>query len=154
MVEFLFSGKGRVRRRDYALAGLFLIVSPVIFAVLGVICIHAMLGVSATIAPDLNQVFREVTLNLQQRAHLTVSFQWQGWVDALLLFLPMLAIGSLAATWSFFALTAKRMHDAGWTGWLSAIVMLPGIGAWMVYLVMILIPGQRGENRYGPNPRR
>lgn len=153
MVEFLFSGKGRIRRRDYALAGLFLIVSPVLFAILGLACIHVMSPTVGLLAPGVQQVLHQLVMAELDRFHITADRTVVAWGEAGLMLLPLLAVGTIAATWSFFALTAKRLHDAGWTGWLAALVLLPGIGAWMIYLVMILVPGQRGANRYGADPK-
>ncbi|WP_374570975.1 DUF805 domain-containing protein [Phenylobacterium sp.] len=153
MVEFLFSGQGRVRRRDYALGGLFLIVSPAVFAVLGLIAIHLISAPVSRLAPGVQEGLHQIVLEGLHRANVEADRTVVGWGESLLMFLPLLAIGALAAAWSFFALTAKRLHDAGWSGWLSALVLLPGIGAWMIYLVMIFVPGQIGPNRYGADPR-
>lgn len=153
MVEFLFSAKGRLRRRDYALGGLFLIVSPVVFAALGMVCVHFMMGRAAEFAPGVQDVAHQLAISTLERFDISTERAIVTWAEALAMFMPLLMVGAFAATWSFFALTAKRFHDVGWSGWLSALVLLPGIGAWMIYLVMIFIPGQAGPNRYGPDPK-
>lgn len=153
MIAFLFSAKGRLRRRDYVLGGLFLIVAPVVFAILGMLCVHFMMDRMAELAPGLHSAAHGLALATLERFDIDAGRAMVVWAEALAMLLPLLAVGAFAATWSFFALTAKRLHDVGWSGWLSALVLLPGIGAWMVCLVMILVPGQKGANRYGPEPR-
>ena len=153
MVEFLFSGKGRVGRRDYALGGLFLIIAPVVFAVLGMACVHVMVARASVLAPDVQQAVHQLSISTLEWLDISTERAVVTWAEALALFLPLLMVGALAATWSFFALTAKRMHDVGWSGWLAALVLLPGLGAWMIYLFMIFVPGQAAANRYGPPPR-
>lgn len=153
MVEFLFSGKGRVGRRDYALGGLFLIVAPVVFAVLGMVCVHVTLARASVLAPDVQQAVHQLSISTLEWLDISTERAVVTWAEALALFLPLLMVGALAATWSFFALTAKRMHDVGWSGWLAALVLLPGLGAWMIYLFMIFVPGQSAANRYGPARR-
>ena len=107
---------------------------------------------------------------------------------------------SLALIWPNLAITVKRLHDMGKTGWLAAIpwgaaivfmtiglvmvmgaaiaggmgpdyyednpaalfaMMSPGIGAFVLagliplaFLLWIgLVEGDKGDNRFGPNPK-
>jgi uncharacterized membrane protein YhaH (DUF805 family) len=48
-------------------------------------------------------------------------------------------------------LMALRLHDMGFSGWLGLLLLIPVIGAVMA-LVLMLIPGQRSDNDYGPKP--
>jgi uncharacterized membrane protein YhaH (DUF805 family) len=48
-------------------------------------------------------------------------------------------------------LTALRLHDMGFTGWLGLLLLIPVVGLLMT-LVLIFVPGQRGDNSYGPRP--
>lgn len=67
----------------------------------------------------------------------------------------LLAIGAvvgLALTLLELTVLARRCHDAGWTGWLSLIALLPYIGFAFIIL-MLFVPGSKGDNRYGPDPR-
>lgn len=43
----------------------------------------------------------------------------------------------------------QRLHDIGWSGWLWLINFVPLIG-FVFTLLMFLIPGTSGANRYGP----
>ena len=57
------------------------------------------------------------------------------------------------ATWSIFALTAKRLHDIGLSGWLSLLLFVPG--AWVLAVIVLsILPGQAEDNVYGPVPVR
>jgi uncharacterized membrane protein YhaH (DUF805 family) len=47
---------------------------------------------------------------------------------------------------SHVALSAKRLHDTGVSGWFSVFFLLGDI---IVYLILCLVPGQRGPNQYG-----
>ena len=50
------------------------------------------------------------------------------------------------------AVSVRRLHDVGKTGWFLLIVLVPIVGAiWL--LVLDCTDGQPGENRYGPNPK-
>lgn len=71
-------------------------------------------------------------------------------------------IGTLALLWfavSFtpgLALTVRRLHDLGVSGWWLMIAFAPIIGqilAWLLMFVIIFIPAPRGENQYGLDPR-
>jgi uncharacterized membrane protein YhaH (DUF805 family) len=59
---------------------------------------------------------------------------------------------TLIALWSSLALTVKRWHDVGVTGWFS-ILSLPPYANGVVFLLLCLLPGTTGPNRYGPDPR-
>jgi len=45
----------------------------------------------------------------------------------------------------------QRLHDMGWSGWLWLINFVPFIGS-VFALLMLIIPGTQGVNRYGPPP--
>lgn len=61
-------------------------------------------------------------------------------------------IVGLGCFWAKLALTAKRWHDAGVTGWLTVLSFLPGID-FLIFVLLCLIPPTRGPNPYGPDPR-
>lgn len=50
------------------------------------------------------------------------------------------------------AVAARRAHDFGQSGWLAALTVIPYLG-WLIAIIFIFIPGQPGENQYGPNPK-
>jgi uncharacterized membrane protein YhaH (DUF805 family) len=49
-------------------------------------------------------------------------------------------------------LTAKRLHDCNFSGWLSLILLIGQIG-FLTVLFMCLYPGTKGENKFGADPR-
>ncbi len=57
----------------------------------------------------------------------------------------------LLALWPFLVMQIKRWHDINLTGWLSLLIFIPYLG-FVVILVVGLIPGKSGENKYGQDP--
>lgn len=52
------------------------------------------------------------------------------------------------------AATARRVHDVGVSSsWLVFLFLLWGVG-WIAALVILLLPGSKGWNNYGPAPKR
>ena len=50
------------------------------------------------------------------------------------------------------AVTVRRLHDTGKSGWMVLISLIPIIGSiWL--LVLMLIDGDPGSNEYGPSPK-
>jgi len=50
------------------------------------------------------------------------------------------------------AVTVRRLHDVGKSGWWYFIVLIPIIGAiWL--LVLLCTDGTPGANSYGPSPK-
>ena len=49
------------------------------------------------------------------------------------------------------AVTVRRLHDTGKSGWWLLIGLVPLIG--IVILVFMVQDGQAGDNQYGPNPK-
>ncbi|WJN60096.1 DUF805 domain-containing protein [Pseudomonas sp. SO81] len=45
----------------------------------------------------------------------------------------------------------QRLHDIGWSGWLWLLNFVPVVGS-VFALLMLVIPGTQGANRYGPPP--
>jgi uncharacterized membrane protein YhaH (DUF805 family) len=50
------------------------------------------------------------------------------------------------------AVTVRRLHDTGRTGWWVLIVFIPLIGM-IVLLVFMFLDSQAGENEHGPAPK-
>lgn len=49
------------------------------------------------------------------------------------------------------AVTVRRLHDRGRSGWWYLLFFIPIIGQ-LVILYWLVSDGQPGSNRYGPNP--
>jgi len=63
-----------------------------------------------------------------------------GIIYALAVFLPAIAV------------TVRRFHDIGRSGWWLLIIFIPLIGA-IVLLVFAVLDSKPDENQYGPNPK-
>ena len=50
-----------------------------------------------------------------------------------------------------FAVTIRRLHDTGRTGWWIILAFIPI--ACFVLLYFLILDGQPGENQYGANPK-
>ncbi len=61
------------------------------------------------------------------------------WVAAIVLAIPGCFVG------------AQRCRDFGWTGWAIFITLIPVVGI-IFYIALFFIPGDVGDNRYGPDP--
>jgi uncharacterized membrane protein YhaH (DUF805 family) len=66
-----------------------------------------------------------------------------GGILAFFLFLAFIVVGVL--------FSVQRLHDIGWSGWLWLLHLVPFIGSFFP-LVIMLVPGNTGANRYGPPP--
>ena len=59
---------------------------------------------------------------------------------------------TLAVEIPVLAVSVRRLHDTGRSGWWLLINFLPVIG-WIIFLVFVLQDSQKGANKYGPNPK-
>ena len=59
---------------------------------------------------------------------------------------------SLAVLIPSIAVTIRRLHDTGRTGWWFLIIFIPLIGA-IILLVFMVFNSDEGTNAYGPNPK-
>jgi len=50
------------------------------------------------------------------------------------------------------ALTVRRLHDTGKSGWWYLIVLVPYLGNFVIF-IFTLIDGDRGDNKYGSNSK-
>lgn len=67
---------------------------------------------------------------------------------------PLLLVGGV---WLVFllpslAVTARRLHDVGLSGWLMLVGLIPYVGG-AALLVMTILDSQEKENRWGPDPK-
>ena len=49
-------------------------------------------------------------------------------------------------------ITIKRLHDSNRSGWCCFVCILPIIGQLYTLIVCGILPGTKGENRYGDPP--
>jgi len=62
--------------------------------------------------------------------------------------LGILFLGSIVP---HIAVTVRRQHDIGISGWFYLLIFVPYVGN-MIILVFTLIPSQKHENKWGPIP--
>ena len=61
-------------------------------------------------------------------------------------------IGGLVHLIPGLALSVRRLHDVGKSGWFLLIILIPLIGGiWL--LVLECTEGNKSENKWGPNPK-
>ena len=62
------------------------------------------------------------------------------------------ALYCLAVIVPGLAVTVRRLHDVGKSGWMYLIIFIPMIGViWL--LVLLFTDGDSGTNEYGPSPK-
>jgi uncharacterized membrane protein YhaH (DUF805 family) len=65
--------------------------------------------------------------------------------------LPLIILG--VVSFSQLAIIVKRLHDRNLTGWFALALAVPIIPVHLVLLIVLgVIPGTPGANRYGPAP--
>jgi len=64
----------------------------------------------------------------------------------------ILAIFALATVVPSLAVRVRRLHDINQTGYWALIAILPIVGE-LLLIVFALIPGTRGGNRFGEDPK-
>ena len=63
-----------------------------------------------------------------------------------ILFLPILLFPFL-----LLSTTTKRLHDIGWPGWFSVLIIIPPVN--LLFILLLLIKkGQKENNKYGQTP--
>ena len=61
-------------------------------------------------------------------------------------------IYSVATLVPYLALTIRRLHDTGRSGWFYLLSLIPYIGS-IVIFVFTVLDSERGINKYGPSPK-
>jgi uncharacterized membrane protein YhaH (DUF805 family) len=59
---------------------------------------------------------------------------------------------SLAVLIPSIAVTIRRLHDTGRSGWWILISLVPVLGG-IVLLIFMVLDSEPGANQYGPNPK-
>lgn len=59
---------------------------------------------------------------------------------------------SLASLIPGIAVAVRRLHDTGRSAWWLLLLLVPFVG-WIVLIVFYCLEGERGPNRYGPDPK-
>lgn len=69
-----------------------------------------------------------------------VPYGWIYTLFALAMFLPALAV------------SVRRLHDIGKSGWYYLLGLIPLVGG-IILLVWFVTDSENGENKWGPNPK-
>ena len=115
---------GRARRREYWFFQLFNLIFFIVI-ILGLGFIANALGANDSITPEFG-------LNT---------------IIGLLIILYVLAL-----TIPSIAVTIRRLHDTGNSGWMLFISLIPLIGPIWLFILYVK-NSQPGENKWGPNPK-
>ena len=51
------------------------------------------------------------------------------------------------------AVTVRRLHDTGKSGWFYLLALIPYVGGFII-LIFTIMEGDIGTNKYGPDPKR
>lgn len=65
---------------------------------------------------------------------------------------PLVILFGLATLWPNLAITVKRWHDRGKSGWMVLVGIIPIIGPLWTFVELGLLRGDQGPNAYGPDP--
>jgi uncharacterized membrane protein YhaH (DUF805 family) len=64
----------------------------------------------------------------------------------------LVAVWMLATILPSLAVSVRRLHDIGWSGWWVLLWFVPFAGG-VILLVLFTMDSQPGTNVYGPNPK-
>jgi len=128
MIAYLISPAGRIGRRAYA-------VPIAAFFALAVVSAFAIgTGPSASVLGyAFDRPWEAIGRAMDASAFSALP---------LLVKAPLAIAIFAAAVWAAFALTIKRLHDLGASGWWSALLTLPGVG-FVLMLVCAVTPGRQ-----------
>ena len=124
MLENYANFSGRARRREYWMFSLFFFIVCMALLFLTVLLFLAMGD--------------------------TVNYTSNEWVNEVLAGLWILFFA--AHILPGFALTIRRLHDIGKSGWWYLVAFIPYVGSLIIFIFSVM-PGQVGENTWGPDPK-
>ena len=127
--EFLMSPSGRASRADYWLR-YWLRFFAITIGLLTPICVISWVYTASVGASG---VWQTAVLAAAQ------SYVALIWIEALLF-------------WPAFCVLAKRCHDRGKSAWWLLLLLVPVVGFIWWLIDLAILPGQPGENQYGPDP--
>jgi uncharacterized membrane protein YhaH (DUF805 family) len=127
MIAHLLSPSGRLSRRAYA---------STLALFFGLVVAVALLTGSAFSAENLGAAIDKPWSTLGRGLDASV-------LSALpaALSVPLMVVLFATAAWAAFALTARRLHDLGHSGWWSAFLAVPGVGV-ILMLACAILPGR------------
>ena len=118
--------KGRARRKEYWMFTLFYVVFLIALAIL-----DRVLGMTFSF---------EKQCICYSLLSILIGYGWLEAIFSLALFVP---------SW---AVSFRRLHDIGKSGWWNLLFFIPVVG-WIILIVWCCTDSQAGENKYGSNPK-
>jgi uncharacterized membrane protein YhaH (DUF805 family) len=136
--------EGRSRRMEF---WMFQLLNIVLVAVLAMPFIFSLLGTSLAAAdgPDAEQAIADALVS--------------GGFGLSTIGIILYGIYALVALIPSIAVTVRRLHDRDMSGWwylgLTLVGFIPLVGflASIALLVLMVLPGTEGGNRFGPDPK-
>ena len=116
---------GRARRKEYWMFTLFFFLITVVIYFLFALLAFFMAG-------DL--------INLMDNEWVPVVLGFSIIIYFLIHLIPSIAV------------TVRRLHDTGKSGWLYLLTFIPYIGSLIIFIFTV-IEGDKGDNKYGPDPK-
>lgn len=137
LASFLFSVKGRLSRTRYGLA------------ILGWLAWMVVAQRFVAGFPDFETSVRvfELTLDGDIAGPQAVDDAIEAAGQFQIRYAALFAVIVVALV-SFLALTARRLHDIGRPAGYAWIAVLPFVGPFAVFFVLLFLPGDAGVNRY------
>ena len=135
MLALLFSFGGRATRRQYLF---FNIAAAILLSLYGLL-LSFYLGPAFVINPITNQL--EFDINR---------------LDALVFYALVVVSLFVYLIFLYFSLavSVKRLHDRNLSGWWILFSLVPIIGGIWAIVTLYFLPGTRGPNQFGADPRR
>jgi uncharacterized membrane protein YhaH (DUF805 family) len=118
---------GRARRREY---WMFSLITSLITVVLELLMLPLGLNL---FAPSTNTDFQGVS---------PLAF----------VLLAVLVLYTLGTFVPYLAVNVRRLHDAGYSGWLTLVGVVPLVGG-LILLLLLAKDSNPGSNKWGPNPK-
>ena len=133
-MNLLFSFSGRIGRGKFWLGVLlYLIIAVVVTVIINLVFPMA----------DFMPLNPDGTPQLSPEGMPVYNFSSPYFLASMLISIPLI--------WISLAISVKRCHDRGKSGWWCLLLLIPFVGFiwWLVDLG--ILEGQEGENRWGPN---
>lgn len=86
-------------------------------------------------------------LSIDLERELVPRFEQFRVIDVLMGVLLLLLI-----IWGMLVLSIKRLHDRNLPGWWLFVILIPVLGFIYCTVQIAFLPGDKGQNRYGPPP--
>ncbi|MDR3083081.1 MAG: DUF805 domain-containing protein [Streptomyces sp.] len=85
---------------------------------------------------------------------ISLALVFIGWAIGFSFLTTMIAltIFTLVAFLPSLALSVRRLHDTGRSGWWVLVSLIPVIG-WVPLLIVTFVEGEPGDNAYGESPK-